>query len=127
MDLPDWAIVQPAFEFLRTRPLISYSLEDIAGKRVLIINIQKSSTPILVEDNLHFIRKGTKTELVKPPVNQIKEDEGKYPNTNKVRQLIAELRQSKQQGTESKINLLEHFTALFNLTVHLKFIFYDEK
>jgi hypothetical protein len=112
--LAAWAVIQPALEHLRPRPLVSFSDDEINGKPIFILDIQKYPGTVITDDNLYYIRKGTTTELVKASnvSHQAEQGTAKY---SKVNQLLAKVKQSRSLASESKLDLLSHYSALLSL------------
>lgn len=122
-DLAAWAVIQPALEHLRPRPLVSFSDDEINGKPIFILNIQKYPGPVSTDDNLYYIRKGTTTELVKASdvSHQAEQGTAKY---SKVNQVLAKVKQSRSLASESKLDLLSHYSALLSLVDRCSDILY---
>ncbi len=58
-DIPIHDVIHAALAPLRSCPHISYHYQNVDGKSVLVINVEKSSVPTLSQDGYYYMRKGT--------------------------------------------------------------------
>ncbi len=56
--------VEKALGFLRPHPLLNYQIEEIDGKRLLVIEVQNHQAPIITEDQRYYIRRGASNILL---------------------------------------------------------------
>ncbi|MDQ2806371.1 MAG: ATP-binding protein [Chloroflexota bacterium] len=68
--VPASAVVEEALERLQTRPRLQYYNEKLEGKRIYIIEVEKSPVPIITNNNVTYTREGTKVQRDPPIIEE---------------------------------------------------------
>jgi len=68
--VPAAGVVDVALKHLQTRPRLQYYDEKLAGKRIYIIEVEKSPAPIVNNNNVTYTREGTKVQRDPPIIEE---------------------------------------------------------
>lgn len=102
-------ITHRALDLLSPRPQVHYQYVMYNGKKLYVIKVERSDTPIAVENKI-YKRVGGDTELVDPAKIDFK------PNGYaKIQNINSDLEIYKQQSTDSKNKLIEHYQSILKI------------
>lgn len=90
-QVPAAGVVDVALQYLRTRPRLQYYDEQLQGRRIYIIEVEKSFVPIVTNNNITYTREGTKVRRDPPVVEQPFVPSGN-PKMDELRLLLREMR-----------------------------------
>ncbi|HXM61778.1 MAG TPA: ATP-binding protein [Terriglobales bacterium] len=114
------AITHKALDLLSPKPAVDYQYIVHAQKRLYVIKIGKSDTPITSQGSM-YVRKGAHSVL-KQPTSQESEAR-RYP---KIETLSSILKQYKEKGTGAKVKFLDHYQSILNICDSLPTLLYPE-
>jgi hypothetical protein len=114
------AITHKALDLLSPKPAVDYQYIVHAQKRLYVIKIGKSDTPITLQGSL-YVRKGAHSVL-KQATSQESEAR-RYP---KIETLSSLLKQYKEKATGAKVKFLDHYQNILNICDSLPTLLYPE-
>jgi hypothetical protein len=112
------SVTHKAIDLLSPKPGIDYDYVTIKDKRLYIIKVSKSSTPVFVENKV-FIRQGVSTVLKNPE----KESKTTIPI---IEQLAQQLKGYIPLSTGAKSKFLDHYQSVLNIVGDLGNILYPD-
>jgi hypothetical protein len=113
------AITHKAMDLLSPKPSVDYQYIVHAQKRLYVIKVDKSDTPITLQGSV-YVRTGAHSVLkqVTPPAK-----ERGYPKTGTLSSL---LKQYKETGTAAKVKFLDHYQSILNICDSVPTLLYPE-
>lgn len=111
-------ITHKALDLLVPQPQVHYQYVVYNEKKLYVIKVEKSDSPVYIEDKL-FVREGSSIKLLNPAKVQFKSDG--YP---RIRAINQQLEEYKNQSTSSKSKLIEHYQSILRIIDDLGNILY---
>lgn len=111
-------VTHKAIDLLSPKPNIKYEYLSHEGKRLYVIEVEKSLTVVAIENKI-YIRSGAKIVLNNPEIKQIKVN--RLPL---IIQLINDLLAFRVNGTGAKSKFLDHYSGVLNIIDDLGNILY---
>lgn len=114
------AITHKALDILVPQPKVSYQYISFNGKKLYVIKIEKSDSPVTIEGKI-YKRVGTAIKLVNPVEITFK--------TNgyiKIESINRQLEAYKSNATNAKTKLIEHYQSILKIMDDLGQILYPE-
>ncbi|CAG0939370.1 hypothetical protein BROC_00595 [Candidatus Brocadiaceae bacterium] len=111
-------ITHKALDLLSPQPRIYYQYVFYQGKRLYVIKIDKSESPVFLEDKL-YKRVEDKVELQNPTETSFKPS-----GYAKIQVINTQLESYKKDATSSKIKLIEHYQSVLKIIDDLGRILY---
>lgn len=112
------AIIHKALDLLTPQPIIHYQYILYKKKKLFVIKVQKSESPILLEGKI-FKRIGTSNQLLN--VQEIQFRQNGYPIIKTINEKIEVY---KANSTNSKIKFIEHYQSILKIIDDLGQILY---
>lgn len=112
------SVTHKAIDLLVPKPNITYQYETFKNKRVYVIRVEKSNTPIAIEGKI-YIRQGDRVVLKNPQVALAKSS--KIPI---VEGLSKKLESFRKDSTNAKSKFLDHYQSVLNIIADLGTILY---
>lgn len=110
-DTPVASVVEAAVARLRPRPRVNHYPIDIDRKTIHVVEVEKSNISITLQDGIVYVRSGAATIRTNPTPRRTL-DASDYSRLKNLLRLIETL---ELESTESKINVLDHYTILLSL------------
>lgn len=111
-------VTHKAIDLLSPKPNIKYEYLSHEGKRLYVIEVEKSLTVVAIENKI-YIRSGTKIVLNNPEIKQ-----NKVNRLPLIVQLINDLLAFRVTGTGAKLKFLDHYSGVLNIIDDLGNILY---
>jgi hypothetical protein len=112
------AITHNAIDLLSPRPGVNYEYVFYEQKRLYVIKVEKSDTPIALEGKV-YVREGAHSVLKTAP----SKENNRYP---RIKKLSSMLKQYKKQCTSAKAKYLDHYQSVLNILDDLGSLLYPE-
>ncbi len=112
--------VHKAIDLLNPKPIVNYEYLDITGKRIFVIEIDKSDIDILFSED-KYIREDDKTILVSSIVESFTAI--RYP---KLSEIYYKLNEQSENATESKKKYFKHIQSILKIMDDLERILYPD-
>jgi hypothetical protein len=112
------AITHKALDLLSPQPQIHYQYVVHHGKKLYVIKVERSDSPVAVEDKI-YKRVGITVKLSNPI-----ETKFKLNGYSRIRTIYQQLEQYKQKTTNSKVKLLEHYQSVLKIIDDLSQVLY---
>jgi len=112
------AITHKAIDLLSPRPSVNYEYVFHEQKRLYVIKVDKSDTPIALEGKV-YVREGAHSVLKVA----LTEEDNRYP---KIKKMSSMLKQYKKQCTSAKAKYLDHYQSVLNILDDLGSLLYPE-
>lgn len=113
-------VTHKAIDLLSSKPNIKYEYLSHKGKRLYVIEVEKSLAVVAIENKI-YTRNGTKIILSNPEIKQ---------DTNNRLPLISELNSDllafRSYSTGAKLKFLDHYSGVLNIIDDLKNILYPD-
>lgn len=106
-------VTHKALDLLNRQPIVAYDYVTFQGKRLYVIEVEKSASPIPVEGKL-FVRRGANTVLTNPGPSAT----GKG-TIGLIKALATRLNGYRTRATDAKSNFLDHYTSVLNIVSDL--------
>lgn len=113
-------VTHKALDLLSPKPNVHYQYVGHNGKQIYVIKVDRSSTPVLIEDKI-YVRHGDRSVLKNPPEKKYKKDG--YP---KIKQFSEQLDLCKQTSTGAKRKFIEHYHSVLSIVDDLGSILYPD-
>jgi len=113
-------VTHKAIDLLSPKPNIKYDYLSHEGKRLYVIEVEKSLTVVAIENKI-YIRNGTKIVLNNPEIKQNKTNQLPL-----IAQLISDLLAFRATGTGAKSKFLDHYSGVLNIIDDLGNILYPD-
>ena len=111
-------VTHKAIDLLSPKPNVKYEYLSHEGKRLYVIEVEKSLTVVAIENKI-YIRSGTKIVLNNPEIKQ-----NKINRLPLIVQLINDLLAFRETGTGAKSKFLDHYSSVLNIIDDLGNILY---
>jgi hypothetical protein len=111
-------ITHKAIDLLSPRPGVNYEYVFHEQKRLYVIKVEKSDTPIALEGKV-YVREGDHSVLKIPSTEQ----DNRYA---RIKHLSSMLKQYKKQCTSAKAKYLDHYQSVLNILDDLGSLLYPE-
>lgn len=111
------AIIHTALDLLSPKPAVSYGYQTYLGKRLFVIQIEKSLVNISIEGKI-YIRQQNKNLLTNPPATVYN------PTTYAPITTLADKLQSKSGSSDSMGKFLDHYKRVLNIIADLKHLLF---
>jgi hypothetical protein len=108
------SVTHKALDLLYPRPVISYDHISYGGKRLYLIQISKSDSPVSIE-NKFYVRRGSRTEL-----SNVETGEEKMGRLEVISDFAKTLSQQQSLGTGAKQKFIDHYSSVLNLIDDLR-------
>lgn len=112
------SITHKALDLLTPMPKVSYEYTSYKGKKLYVVEVAKSTSPIYLEGKI-YQRIGATTKLLNPV--EIKFNQNGYARINEINQ---GLERQKADGTSSMIKFLEHCQSILKIIDDLGSLLY---
>lgn len=111
-------ITHKALDLLLPKPSVVYNYEAYRSKRVYVIQVESSQTPISIEGKI-YVRRGTQHILTNPEKGTIN------PTTYfKIKDLSQKLEGFQKITSGSKSKFIDHYQSVLNIAADLKNLLY---
>ncbi len=114
-------ITHKALDLLSPQPIVIYQYISQKGKKLYVIKIEKSNTPVAIEGKI-YKRIGDSVKLINPIEVQFKTN-----GYSRVKDINIHLESYKNIATNAKIKLIEHYQSVLKITDDLGLLLYPEK
>lgn len=111
-------ITHKALDLLSPQPIVHYQYVAFKSKKLYVIKIEKSSVPISLENKI-YKRIGASSKLINPTEITFKQN-----GYERIRNLNLQLEVLKQESTNSKIKLIEHYQSILKIIDDLGVLLY---
>jgi hypothetical protein len=111
-------VTHKAIDLLSPKPSIKYEYLSHAGKRLYVIEVEKSLTVVTIENKI-YIRRGNKVVLNNPEIKHNKANQLQL-----VMRLINDLLNFRVMSTGAKSKFLDHYSGVLNIIDDLRNILY---
>jgi hypothetical protein len=122
IDVPAFQTIESALSRLDPRPIVDHYLAKINEFNVYVIEVKKSSTPILTEGKSIYKRINERV-VIAPPTYAERVIQGR---NRQLKQLSSIIETAKAKSTLSKIRFLEQYTNLVRLLNRSSSILFPE-
>jgi hypothetical protein len=112
------AITHKAIDLLSPRPGVNYEYVFHEHKRLYVIKVEESDTPIALEGRV-YVRKGAHSVLK----IALSEEHNRYP---RIKKLSSILKQYREKCTSAKAKYLDHYQSVLNILDDLGSLLYPE-
>lgn len=119
-DFRATSITHKAIDFLVPKPVIDYGYVQYNGKKLFAIEVDKSSNVVSLDGKI-FLREGKKIIYSNPTTSIFQE--GGYDRILSVSNSLDLL---KEEATDSKFKILEHYQSILKMMDTLKHLLYPE-
>lgn len=119
-DFRATSITHKAIDFLSPKPIIDYGYVEYHNKKLFAIKVEKSVSLISVDGNI-YVRQNVKTIQLNPAVNTF--IAGGY---ERISLLNGSLELLKNNPTDSKSKIIEHYQSILKMIDSLKLLLYPE-
>lgn len=117
-DFRSTSITHKAIDLLSPKPVIDYGYIEFEGKKLFVIKVEKSNSPITI-DSKQYKRDGNRTILLNPSQNIF--------NSNgyiRISSISSSISAQKTSCTDSKIKLIDHYQCVLKIIDNLKILLY---
>lgn len=111
-------VTHKAIDLLLPKPAIKYEYISYEGKRLYVIEIEKSISPIVIESKI-YVRENKKTVLANPELRQQVTDQPEA-----ITQLASKLYALRLNSTGAKLKFIDHYSGVLNIISDLGNILY---
>lgn len=109
-NVPASAMTEAALARLKPSPSVDHYFFEVDGKHLYVVEVERSESPVLTEDNKIFVRRRDFIEVA--PSTATVEEPARI-EYDAIAGLFTKIEASKEGATESKSRLLEQFHNLF--------------